>query len=91
MQQGPYIHPSSSSFSVDQSKQSDSPYGKTTPAVFFPLIHNRHFLAEFWKCQMAVSILPHEAKTLLDYFAFDQSYLAKGKIFQVVLLPHDAK
>jgi len=91
MQHGPYINASLSSFSVDQSKQSDSPNGKTIPAVFFPLIPKRHFLAKFWKCQNAVSILPHEANTLLDYFALNQSYLDKGKISLVVLLPHDAK
>ena len=30
--------------------------------MHFPLMPNRHFLVEFWKCQKAVSILPHEAK-----------------------------
>jgi len=29
---------------------------------------NRHYLVEFWKCQMAMSILPHEAKALLQLF-----------------------
>jgi len=29
---------------------------------------NRHFLVQFWKCQKAVSILPHEAKALLELF-----------------------
>jgi len=38
-----------------------------------------------------VTILPHEAKPLLDCFAFSQSYLAKGKIIPVVILPHEAK
>ena len=52
---------------------------------------NRHFLFKFWECQKAVSILPHEAKALLHYFAFNQSFLAKGKIAPVVLLPHEAK
>jgi len=28
---------------------------------------NRH-LVKFWKCQKAVSILPHEAKALLELF-----------------------
>jgi len=35
--------------------------------------------------------LAHEAKVLLDYFAFNQSYLSKGKIASLVLLPHEAK
>ena len=30
-------------------------------------------------------------KLCWDYFAFNQSYLLKGKIAPVVLLPHDAK
>jgi len=37
-----------------------------------------------------VTIFPHEAKALLDYFAFNQSHLAKGKTAPVVL-PHEAK
>jgi len=28
----------------------------------------RHFLVNIWKCQKAVSILPHEAKALLELF-----------------------
>jgi len=52
---------------------------------------NRHFLVKFWKCQKAVTILPHEAKALLDYFPFSQLYLAKGEIAPVVILPHEAK
>jgi len=77
--------------SLVQSKQSDSPNGKITPAVVLPLMPNKHFLAKFWKCQNAVSILPHEAKALLEVFCFNQSYLAKGKIVSVVFLPHEAK
>jgi len=37
MYQGPYANPSASSLSLDQSKQSDSPNGKITSAVLFPL------------------------------------------------------
>jgi len=78
--------------SLDQSKQSDSPNGKITPAVLFPQMPSRHILVKFWKCQKAVSILPHEAKyNCWNYFAFNQSYLAKGKIAPVVLLFHEAK
>jgi len=40
------------------------------PAVLFPLMPNRYFLVKFWKCQKAVSILPHEAKALLKVFCF---------------------
>jgi len=29
---------------------------------------NRHYLVKFWKYQKAVSILPHEAKALLEIF-----------------------
>jgi len=54
--------------SLDQSKQLDSPNGKITPAVLLPLMPNRHFLLKFWKCRKAVSILPHEAKALLEVF-----------------------
>jgi len=53
---------------IHQSKQSYSPNGKITPAVLFLLMPNRHFLVKFWKCQRAVSILFHEAKTLLELF-----------------------
>jgi len=77
--------------SLDQSNQSDSPNGKITPAVLFLLMPNGHILVKFCKCQKAVSILPHEAKALVNYFAFNQSYLAKGKIALVVPLPHEAK
>jgi len=80
MQQGPYVNPSVSSLSLDQSKQSDSHNGKITPAVLFPLMPNRHFLVKLWKYQKTVFILPHEAKALQDYFSFNQSYLSKGKI-----------
>jgi len=52
---------------------------------------NRHFLVTIWKCQKTVSILPHEAKALLDCFACNQSYLSKSKIASVVLLTHEAK
>jgi len=54
--------------SLDQSSQSDSPNGKITPAVLFPLMRARHFLVKFGKCQKAMSILPHEAKALLELF-----------------------
>jgi len=54
--------------SLDQSKQSDSPNGKIIPAVLFPAIPNKHFLAKFMKCQKAVPILPHGAKALLEQF-----------------------
>jgi len=59
------VYPSSSR---DQSKQSNSPNGKITPAVLLPLMPNRHFLVKFWKCQKAVSILPHVTKALLEVF-----------------------
>jgi len=77
--------------SLDQSKQSNSPNGEITPAVLIPLMTNRHLFVKFWKYQKAVTILPHEAKALLDYFPFSQLYLAKGKIAPVVILPHEAK
>jgi len=49
--------------SLDQSYQSDSPNGKISSAVLFPLMPNRHFLVKFWKCQKAVSILPQGKST----------------------------
>jgi len=54
--------------SLDQCKQSDSPNGKITPAVLFPLKPNGYFLVKFWKRQNAVSILPHDSKALLEVF-----------------------
>jgi len=68
MQLGPYANPSASSWSLHQSKQSYSFNGKITPTVLFLLMPNWHFLVKFWKCQKAVSILLHEAKTLLELF-----------------------
>jgi len=62
------IQASALSLSLDESKESDSPNGKITPAVLFPVMPNKHFLVKFWKCQKAVSILPHEAKALLELF-----------------------
>jgi len=38
-----------------------------------------------------VSILPHVSEHRWHYFPFKQLYLAKGKIAQAVLLPHEAK
>jgi len=40
---------------------------------------------------MAVSILSLDSKALLQLFCLQQSYLAKGKIAPVVVLPHEAK
>jgi len=70
VQQGPHANPSISSLSCDQSKKWDSPNGKITPAVHFPLMCNRHFFVDNWTCQKAVSIFPHEAKALLEIFFF---------------------
>jgi len=53
---------------------------------------NGHFLVKFCKCQKAVSILPHEAKALLELFWLQPILFGhKGKIAPVVLLPHEAK
>jgi len=49
---------------------------------------NSHCLVKLWKCQTAMSILPQ--KHSYNYFAFNQSYLAEGKIASVVLLPREA-
>ena len=84
MWQRPYVNPSVSSLSLDQSEQSDSPNGKITPAVLFPMKPNRHFLVNFWKhkrlCLFCLLIQKH----CWNYFDFNQSYLAKGKIAPVV-------
>jgi len=56
--------------SFDQSKQSNSPNGKITPAVLFLLVPNGHFLVKFCKRQKSVPILHHEAKALLELFCF---------------------
>jgi len=65
--QGTYANPSVLSLSLDQSNQLEPSNGKITPAVLLPLMPNRH-LSNFWKCQKAVPILPHEAKALLELF-----------------------
>jgi len=72
MKQGLYrnTYPSVSSLSLDLFKQPNSPEGKITPAVFSPLMPNRHFLVKFSKCRKAVFILLHEAKALLELFCF---------------------
>ena len=54
--------------SLDKSKQMDSPNGKITLVMLLPLLPNRHFLVKVWKCRKAMSILPHEAKALLEVF-----------------------
>jgi len=54
--------------SLDQFKESGSPNGKIIPEWPLLLMPNRHFLVKFWKCQKVVSILPHEAKALLEIF-----------------------
>jgi len=77
--------------SLDQSKQSDSPNGKITPAVLFPLMPNRHFLADFANAKRLCLFCLMTQKHCWNYFAFNQSYLAEGKIAPVVLLPHEAK
>jgi len=79
MQQGHYANPSVSSMSLDQSKQSDSPNGKITPAVFFSLMPNRSFLNfenAKWQCLFCLIRQKH----CWNYFAFNQLYLAKGKL-----------
>jgi len=61
--------------SLDQSKQLDSPNGKITPTVLFPLTPKKHFLVKFWKRQKAVSVLPHEA------IAFAETILPSSNVF----------
>jgi len=56
--------------SLDQCNQLDSPNGKITPAVLFPLNPNRYFLVKFWKHKKVVSVLPHDSKALLELFCF---------------------
>jgi len=70
MLQGPYADLSASSLSLDQSNQSGSPNGKITPASLW--WQNKHCLVKFWKCQKAGSILPHDAKSLLELFCLQQ-------------------
>ena len=82
--------PSVSSLSQDQSKQSNSPDGKITPAVLFPLMPNRHFLAKFWNANKLRLFCLMRQKHCWKYFAFNQLHLAEGKITSVVLLPPEA-
>ena len=67
------VYPASS-LSFEQSK---SPNGKITKARFCFMRQNRHCLVKLWKCQMAMSILPHEAKVLLQLFCFQPITFAK--------------
>jgi len=68
LQQGPYANPCILTLTLYQSKQSDSPNGKITPAGLFPLMPNKDFLVKFWTWRKAVPILPHEAKAMLELF-----------------------
>jgi len=40
----------------------------TMPPLGSHLVLHRYFLVKFWKCRKVVSILPHEAKALLELF-----------------------
>jgi len=91
MQQGLYANPSVSYLWLDQSKQSDSPNSKITPAVLFPLMTNGHFFVKFSKCQKAVSALPHGAKALLDLCCLQPIVFGKRQNCSSSLLPHRAK
>jgi len=90
MQQGPYANPSVSTLSLDQFQQSDSPNGKITPAVLLHLMPNRHFV-NFRNAKRLCLVCLMRQNHCWKCFAFNQSYLAKGKIALVVLLPHEAK
>jgi len=76
---------------LDQSKQSDSPKGKITPAVLFPLMPNDTSLLNFGNTKRLCLFCPMRQKHCWKYFAFNQSYLAEGKIAPIVFLPHEAK
>jgi len=70
--------------SLDQSKQSDSPNGKITPAVLFPLMPNRHLLVKnFGNAKRLCLFYLMRQKHCWNYFAFNQSYWAEGKIAAV--------
>jgi len=77
------------SFSLDQSKQSDSANGKITPAVLFPLMQNRHIPVNFGNAKKLCQVCLMTQKHCWNYFAFNQLYLAEGKIAPVVLLPRE--
>jgi len=91
MQQRPYANPSVSPLSLDQSQQSDSPNGKITPAVLLRLMPNRHFFVNFRNAKKLCLVCLMRQNHCWKCFAFNQSYLAKGKIALVVLLPHEVK
>jgi len=76
--------------------QSDSPNGKIAPAVL--LWQNRHSdgkidtaLLNFGNGKRLGLFCLMTQRHSWNYFAFNQSYLAKGKIAAVVLLLHEAK
>jgi len=76
---------------LDQSKQSDSPNGKITPAILSPLMHNRHLLVKFGNAKRLCLFCRMRQKHCWNYFVVNQSYLAIGKRAPVVILPHGAK
>jgi len=72
-------------------KSENSPNGKITPAVLLPLMPNRHFLVKIFNAKRLCLFYLMRQKHCWNYFAFNQSYLANGKMAPVVLLPHEAK
>jgi len=59
--------------SLDQSKQSDSPIGKITPAVLFPLMPNGHLLVKkFGNAKRLCLFYLMRQKRCWNYFAFSQ-------------------
>jgi len=84
MYQKPFAYPSVSSLLLDQSKQSDSANGKIALAVLFPMKPNRHFLLNFGNAKRLCLFCHMMQKHCWNYFAFNQSYLAEGKIAPVV-------
>jgi len=62
------VHPVSC-LSFDQSKQLDSPNGKTTPAVLLPLMPNRH-LSNFGNAKRLCLSCLMKQKHCCNYFSF---------------------
>ena len=52
---------------------------------------NRHLLIKLWQCQKLCLFCLMRQKHCWNYFAFNQSYLAEGKIAPVVILPYETK
>jgi len=84
-------NPSISYLSLDLSKQSNSPNCKITQHCFYLWCQIDTSSLNFRNAKRLCLFCFMRQKYCWNYFAFNQSCLAKGKIAPVVLLPHESK